>query len=178
MSQFLAAFFPNLASTLLGIVLGVPVALYLNNRLMHEQKRYATGERVRRLDEAVKVLAGACQYNVRVLENMAKLALEGKVLRNPDLRLTTWDAVGAILTRISSDSDLLQTLSHHWLRLQRLERLNDEIFAREVGTLPQIEDQEMMLGMWGELYENATNLSKHATELKEQLEALDLTSKV
>ena len=109
---------------------------------------------------------------------MAKLALEGKVLRNPDLRLTTWDAVGAILTRISSDSDLLQTLSHHWLRLQRLERLNDEIFAREVGTLPQIEDQEMMLGMWGELYENATNLSKHATELKEQLEALDLTSKV
>lgn len=57
MSQFLAAFFPNLASTLLGIVLGVPVALYLNNRLMHEQKRYATGERVRRLDEGLLAIS-------------------------------------------------------------------------------------------------------------------------
>jgi len=177
MSQFIGAFLPNLASTLVGIVLGVPIALYLNNRLMSEQNWNVSVERVRRLDDAVKVLAGACQYNVKVLENMAELALAGKVLRNPDLRITTWDTVGAILTPTSLDPDLLQTLSHHWLRLQRLERLNEEIFAREVGTLPQIEDQEMMLGMWGEFYESAINLAKHATEFNDRLQALNLTSR-
>ena len=64
-------------------------------------------------------------------------------------------------------------LSHHWLRLQRIQSLSDEIFAREVAkSLPPIEDQEVVLEFWRVLHGNARNLSAHAGEAIGMLEGL------
>lgn len=94
-------------------------------------------------------------------------------MHNPDLRLTTWDAVGSILARNSSEPELLQILSHHWLRLRNIQDLNEEIFAREVvKSLPQIKDQEMAREFWQVLHDSALNLSAHAKEAAAKLSTL------
>jgi hypothetical protein len=169
MTGFFEAFWPNLTATMLGVVLGLPIALYLNRRLLEHQGRLRAAEAHQRLNDAIDVLVGACQYNIGVLDKIKELAVSARVMRNPDLRVTTWDAVGAILSKNCNEPDMLQLLSHHWLRLHRLEQLNQEIFAREVGSLPPIADQELALGMWQELHDNALTLSAHAKETAERL---------
>lgn len=177
MTEFFLAFWPNLASTVLGVVLGVPVALLLNRRFLVHQQKVERTEQSKRLGNAVDVLVDACEYNSKVLCRIAELALSGSAMRNVDLRLTTWDAVGAMLSGSFSDPELLQMLSHHWLRLKRLEDLNYEIFSREVvGTLPEIADEDLKTGYWQELYDNAMNLSAHAKQAADKLKQLKDTS--
>src|SRR4051812_4904854 len=100
MSGFLEAFFPNLAATILGVVLGLPVALYVNRRLTSLQHlRDAKAESTRR-NRVVDVLVSACEYNAKVLDNIKELSLKGRVMRNADLQITTWEAIGPMLTPI------------------------------------------------------------------------------
>ncbi|MBC9072397.1 hypothetical protein IAI53_10525 [Thauera sp. CAU 1555] len=177
MTEFFLAFWPNLASTVLGVVLGVPVALLLNRRFLEHQQQLERTESSERLGSAVDVLVDACEYNSKVLDRIAELALSGRAMRNVDLRLTTWDAVGAMLSGSFSDPELLQMLSHHWLRLKRLEDLNHEIFSREVvGMLPEIMAVELKVGYWQELHDNAINLSAHASQAADKLKKLKGTS--
>ena len=176
MTEFLEAFLPNLVSTILGVVLGLPVALFVNARLTASQRRHETLSERSQRNIAIDVLATSCTYNIGVLNRMAELALAVRVLRNPDLRTTTWDSVGPILSIGGTDPDLLAQLSHHWLRLRRLEQLNDDLFKLSVGTLPQLEDREMMIGVWQELHDSSSILSLHAVELSERLMLLKLDS--
>ena len=106
---------------------------------------------------------------MKILSRMAELALRCEALRNPDLRTTTWNVVDHLFAPACPDPELLQKLSHHWLRLERLERLNEELFDRTVGARPAIQDQNVVGGMWGELHTLAFNLHAHATQLIEDL---------
>jgi hypothetical protein len=176
MSAFFDAFWPNLAATLVGIVLGVPVALALNQRVLTHQRRLQISDMNAQVGDAIDVLVSACKYNSGVLDTICSEALDGRVMHSPDLRITTWESVGPILCNNSLNPELLQALSHHWLRLHRLQALSDEIFAREVArSLPPIENQSVMLEFWEVLYTNALNLSAHAMEVVEKLEALKTT---
>src|SRR5688572_26226817 len=123
MAGFFEAFWPNLVATLLGVALGVPMALYINRSVLKHQRVLDAAESDRRLCDAIEVLIDACQYNIRVLKEIRELALSGRVMHSPDLRLTTWEAVGPIFSGGCSDPVLLQMLSHHWLRLNRVYKL-------------------------------------------------------
>jgi len=173
MSAFFDAFWPNLAATLLGVVFGIPIALFINRRFFEHQRKFESDQAARRLGDAIAVLIGACRYNVKILDSMCEASLIGHVMHSPDLRLTTWDAVGSVLTNSCADPDLLQMLSHHWLRLRRIQSLSDEIFAREVaGALPAIEDKKVTQLFWQILHDNARDLAAHASEAVERLDEL------
>jgi hypothetical protein len=177
MSVFFDAFWPNLAATLAGIVLGAPIALTLNQHILNHQRRLQVSDIRVQVRDAIDVLVAACKYNIVVLDEICKEALAGRVMHSPDLRITAWDSVGLILCHSSSSPELLQMLSHHWLRLQRLQVLSDEIFAREVAkSLPSIANKSVVLEFWQVLHGNSFDLSMHAgeairklTELKESL---------
>lgn len=172
MTTFWEAFLPNLAATILGVVLGLPAALYVNRRLTESQRTLQQAEKIRLRGDFANVLSSSCEYNMKVLNRMAELSLNGNALRNPDLRLTTWDVVNHMFTPLCSDPVLLQKLSHHWLRLRRLEQLNEDMFAWAIGMQPLIPNQQIVLEMWGELHGLASSLHAHAAELIEDLEKL------
>lgn len=156
---------------LIGVVLGVPIALLLNERVLQGQRKLQVSDAHRQANSAIDVLVDACRYNIQLLESIAKEAEVGRVMHNPDLRTTTWDAVGSILSTSISDAVLLQLLSHHWLRLQRIQALSDEIFAKEVArSLPALKDEALTLEFWKNLYFNARDLSAHAAEMITLLE--------
>jgi hypothetical protein len=176
MNEFLQAFWPNLCATVLGVVFGLPAAVYVNRWVSATQRRHEATTEANRRDDAIEVLIRSCVWNEKRLEAMRTLACDGRVMRNADLQVTTWDAVGPVLTPNWPYPELLQQLSHHWLRLHRLECLNDEVFAREVGTLPPLRNQDTMLGMWAELHDGTLNLAAHARELAEKLTAKKATA--
>jgi len=127
-------------------------------------------------NNAIDVLIGACDYNAKLLDSMKALTLKGEAMRNPDLRITTWDAVGPVFAPVCSDPHLLQILSHHWLRLHRIERLSEDIFMRDAGILPAFSNEKLMLKHWGVLHESAQELAAHAREMIERLEKLKATA--
>ncbi|MFZ3283952.1 hypothetical protein [Pseudomonas sp.] len=173
MLPFLEAFWPNLAATLIGVVLGVPIALALNELVLRRQRRVQAEDQHRQAIGSIEVLVAACRYNIGVLETIRVAAEEGKVMHSPDLRLTAWEVVSPVLCTIVSDSEALQMLSHHWLRLKRIQALSDEIFAREVSkSLPPIEDELVAMDFWKILWENAHHLSAHASEAISMLERI------
>jgi hypothetical protein len=173
MSVFFDAFWPNLAATLVGVLLGVPIALALNQRVLSHQRELQLGDIRAQVRDAIDVLVSACKYNIGVLDAICSEALAGRVMHSPDLRVTTWESVGPILCNSSSSPELLQVLSHHWLRLRRLQVLSDEIFAREVAkSLPPLEDRLVTLEFWHVFHENSFSLSAHAREAIGKLEAL------
>jgi hypothetical protein len=146
-------------------VLGVPIALALNELVLRRQRRLQIQDQHRQAKDSIEVLVAACQYNIKVLDAMREEAESGRVMHSPDLRITTWEAVSPALHTTVSDPELFQILSHHWLRLKRIQALSDEIFAREVAkSLPPIEDELVALEFWKVLRENAYNLSRHAVE--------------
>ncbi|MFD3227566.1 hypothetical protein [Rahnella aceris] len=169
MIAFMNSFWPNFASTIAGIIIGLPVAILVNQKVTNLQNKIVKEQRREQLIKSVQVLLQAMEYNRNVLIKITELAFVGRVLRNSDLRITVWDVIGENLMAHGCEPDLLQLLSHHWLRLKRLENLNENIFAREVGDFKQFDSHEMYLETYGELYVNARELSKHSEEISKRL---------
>lgn len=165
MSGFFAEFLPGFTATVFGVILGFPVALYVNFRLTRFQRgQEILFERERRSDLA-NVIVKSLSYNEKILGRMAELCLAVEVMRNPDLQLTTWEAVGQSFSKVCNDPDILQLVSHHWLRLQKLDKMNKEIFDRSVGDICELKDEQMIVAMWGELFQMSSNLQCHSLEL-------------
>lgn len=172
MSDFFVAFWPNLASTVIGVGLGVPVALYLNRQLTNQSQANEAARQASLLAGAAHVLIESCDYNVRVLRAIAALSATGEIMRGPDLRTTTWDALCGIVSSHLADPDLLQLLSHHWLRLKRLEELNTHTFSMHVGQSPLPEEPVSLRSFITELHVVANDLADHASELASKLRAV------
>ena len=165
MDAFLTGFWPNLAATILGVIIAAPIALALDRRLLEYQRKLEEKRLLGRVRDAIDVLIGACRYNGKLLDDMRELSTKGIVMRNPDLRLTTWDAVGSIFAEGCPEPELMQMLSHHWLRLKRVQELSDEIFAREVAkSLPFIEDNTVVKQYWQTLHDTTFDLAAHAKQ--------------
>lgn len=146
---FWEAFFPNFVATVFGVAMGLPVALYVNKRLTIHQYRREDLVAANKFGEVTDVLVRSLNYNKKVLRSISELCKTAQVMRNPDLQLTTWGAIGNSFSSMCPDPEIIQLLSHHWLRLNRLSVMNKEMFDRCVGDLPEITDQEMYLKMWG-----------------------------
>lgn len=169
MSDFFIAFWPNLASTVFGVGLGVPVALYLNRKLTDQSRAHEASREASLLAGAAHTLIESCDYNSRVLRAIAALSADGEVMRGPDLRTTTWDALCGIVSRHLVEPELLQLLSHHWLRLKRLEDLNTHTFSMHIGQLPLPQEPVSLESFMSELHITANDLAIHASELASKL---------
>lgn len=163
-------FLLDLLSTVIAVALGLPAGLWLNRQAHSAQKREQERDRKETLDSSIDTLIRSLRYNQRVLKEMEELAIQGRVMRSPDLQLTTWDVVGPILSPLCPKPELLQSLSHHWLRIQKLALLTEDLFAREVGLLPATEDSQIVRGTWQEMYDKCATLSNHADEIVERLQ--------
>lgn len=172
MSDFFIAFWPNLASTVIGVGLGVPVALYLNRKLTNQGRAHEASREASLLASAAHVLIESCDYNVHVLRAIVAMSADGEIMRRPDLRTTTWDALCEIVSSHLAEPELLQLLSHHWLRLKRLEELNAHTFSMHVGQSPLPEEPVSLEIFISELHISANDLANHATELASKLRAV------
>lgn len=174
MSEFLTAFFPGFVATVFGVALGVPVAFYVNQRVTKYQRRHEEVVENKKRHDIANVIRLSLFYNERVLGRIAELCMEGKAMRDPDLQLATWQTVGHSFCQICDEPDLLQLLSHHWLRLNNLATLNREIFDRNVGDFKDFRDDELRALMWGNLYEFSNDLKFHSLDLAARVEKYNI----
>lgn len=170
MSPFFIEFLPGFFATVCGVILGFPVALYVNFRLAIFQRRHESRVERKRRNDIADVIIKSLKYNEKILGRMLELCKVVKVMRDPDLQLSTWEAVGSIFTEVGVDPEVLQMVSHHWLRLNKLAILNREMFDRNIGDRPDFKDESVMCAMWGNLFEITRDLQRHSLEIAVRLE--------
>jgi len=105
-----SAFWPNLASTILGVAFGVPIALKLNRgNVTHAERVRAAAERAR-IVESLASLRRSLEGNKQRLQTLLQ-ALERDQMPFPlVLDVSTWDALAAQLAGSLKEPDLLSRL--------------------------------------------------------------------
>lgn len=153
-----------------GVGLGVPVALYLNRIFNNQNRAHEASHEASLLASAMHVLIESCNYNVHVLRMIVALSSDGEIMRGPDLRTTTWDALCGIISNHLTEPELLQLLSHHWIRLKRLEELNAYTFSMQIGQSPLPSSNSLSIESFiYELHITANDLANHASDLATKL---------
>lgn len=124
---FLDAFLPNLAATLVGVVVGVPVALAIAAWARSRQKEDERDARRERFQNAVDLLLRAGAHNLELLNAVPGTLKAGQYFTGFQADLSTWDIVRAEVLLGLTDVGLRVRLAHFYeglaLFVQHQERL-------------------------------------------------------
>lgn len=114
--EFFKSFWPNLLATLGGVLIGVPVALWLTGRAREYQAREERAANDERLSHALEVLAVAIQDNLGLLKESRDGIAKGYVTGLP-LNVSAWDAAKSDITPLLRDTKLKVLAAHHFEQL-------------------------------------------------------------
>ena len=133
MAGFWVAFLPNVAATLVGVLVGVPLALLINRRaVLHGEAARAVAEKARVAD-ALEVVSKALTYNATPLETLVQTLEQGKAQLDLPLDTSAWGAVKADVSGIV-EPELRRRLAFHFSRLEALVELNSMFLTFVTGT--------------------------------------------
>jgi hypothetical protein len=122
--MFWEAFWPNLAATVIGVVFGVPAALFLSARGSREAAASKHKEDHDRLRAALTGISTSMDHNTAALGGLAKLLTDKRPWADyRDIDISAWDACKDEIVPILRDPDLQRRLAFHFHRLDILTHL-------------------------------------------------------
>ena len=134
MDAFLIAFWPNLAATLVGVVVGLPIALWVNRLALRGAERTAHKSQAQRVDHALQVLISAMQANGALLREYGDVLAAAKVRWRLGLDVSGWDAIKADFIAELTEPSLRREVAFHFSQLATLTVLNQEYLQFIFGT--------------------------------------------
>ena len=130
---FWSSFWPNLASTIVGVGGGVPLGLWLNRRaLTHSNAARRRAERAE-VAHTLEVLSAAIDDNRARLETFATVLKRNETLFDLGLDTSAWGALQAGLTSELKDPTLRRQLARYFVRLGGIVALNERYLRFLVG---------------------------------------------
>jgi hypothetical protein len=125
MDEFLKAFWPNFASTVLGLVLGLPLALWTNRLIISHGERLKRAEEQQRLTKALDTLTRALLFNRERLQTFAQKINNSLAPFDVAIDYSAWEASRSEITPYLRDPELQQRIAYHFSRLASVAKLND-----------------------------------------------------
>jgi hypothetical protein len=171
MDAFLTAFWPNLAATLVGVALGLPIAMWVNRLALRGAERTAQKSQAQRVDHALQVLISAMQANAVLLREYAELLAAGKVKWRLALDVSAWEAIKGDFIAELTDPALRQEVAFHFSQLTVLGALNQEYLGFGFGTNASMSGADATRTSIGQ------NLKTMCNELSARADALVTASK-
>jgi hypothetical protein len=169
--SFAQAFWPSTAATLVGLIVGLPVALALNRAWLSHTSRPQRAENERRLRDALHVLAAALN------DNTERLVVLQEKLRNrlcpfdSGLDIASWEVVKPAVLQHLPDPRLQSRLARHFAELASVSRLTAQYLGYVAGAeaaLGGIEAAREKLAV--HLLAEAERLEQAARELHTRLD--------
>lgn len=133
MDEFLNAFWPNLASTVLGLIFGLPIALWTNRRIVAHAEGQKEREDKAALLHTLDVISRALEFNRTRLEHVLDTISGGTVPFDTALDCSAWDASKDGFNPTLTDPQLRQALAYHFSRMQAIARLNEVYLNQFIG---------------------------------------------
>ena len=122
--SFASALWPSLVATLVGIICGLPIALWLNRRFVaHAQHVSEEGQRAE-LTDALAVLTDALALNIPRLDEVGSAVAADLYTYYTELDTATWDSVRDTIASLLHDPELLGRLAYHFSRVSAVDSLN------------------------------------------------------
>jgi hypothetical protein len=132
-TPFWDAFWPNLASTLVGAAIGVPVGLFINRQAVRFTERRSFLAENKLLQRTLTAMDAALQCNYEVLSLLVdKNKREAQGLVKP-LDTGTWDTVRTLLPSSFRDPELLRRLAYYWVQLGQVTAMHHMILQQQLA---------------------------------------------
>ena len=142
MDAFLIAFWPNVVATLVGVVVGLPIALWVNRLALRGAEQTAKSGQAHRADHALQVLISAMQGNGTLLREYAEVLATAKVRWRLGLDVSAWEAIKTDFIAELTDSSLRREAAFHFSQLEVLTVLNQEYLQFIFGTNASMSDSD------------------------------------
>lgn len=123
LNWFWDAFWPNVAATIVGVVIGGPIALYTNALAQRWAHARAKEDGTVRLRSALSVLVSAIEYNDTKLTILQLRLHQSSAVFELGVDTAAWEAIKEQVVENLSDPDLYRRLALHHSDLQSLSRL-------------------------------------------------------
>ncbi len=123
MNWFWSGFWPNLASTLIGVIVGLPIALWLNALAGRAATARRQSEDQTRLHDALKAVVAAQAHNQLRLQALRSALASAQALFDVGLDTAAWEAARDQIAPVLRNPELHRRIALHFGRLGTLSRL-------------------------------------------------------
>jgi len=133
MENFLLAFWPNFAATFIGILFGVPIALYLNTRSSKEANKNRLDDELVQLTHGLDAVVLSLNHNEPLLIKLITNVKNKQLIYDTSLNLSAWEACREMIVPYLNDAELSRLIAYHFERLASIARLASMHLDWEVG---------------------------------------------
>ena len=169
MDAFFLAFWPNLAATIAGVTLGLPIALWVSRLTLAGAERSARQSQAQRVDHALQVLVSAMKSNNAILRDYGEVLATEHMRWQLSLDTSAWDAIQADFIAEMTDPALRREIAFHFSQLKALTSLNYEYLQFNFGTNASMSGAgETRKSLGGNLRTMCNDLSGQAERLELQ----------
>jgi hypothetical protein len=122
---FWGSLWPNLVATLVGVIVGLPTALWLNRRFLAHAHRLEQARERSQVASMLAVVSDTLSANLPRFKEASTAVAAGLFTYDTEIDVAAWDGVRGELPRLLNDPELLGRLSSHFSRVQAFEHLNE-----------------------------------------------------
>jgi hypothetical protein len=131
--DFLASFLADTAATVLGLFVGLPLAMWANRKLAERSEQSRRKEEELRLANALEVVAHALTHNRDRFQFLGIVLADTHATFDPALDYSAWEATRAEIAPLLRNSELQQRLAYHFARIRALTDLHKDYLNYFVG---------------------------------------------
>lgn len=162
-------FWPNFASTIGGLIIGLPIALWTNRKIIKEQTKKKEAEDIGRLSNALDIIKKTLIENNSKMLDLENTIYQNQVQWETRLDISAWDAVKNDIIQYLHNPNLQKRIAYHFSRLNTLSHLNGMYLESTTGVTSIITGRDHMK----EILKNYL-ISTIGSLLQDQQEILDL----
>jgi hypothetical protein len=120
---FWSSFWPNLASTIIGVVVGLPVALWLNRLSQRSADASRHDQEQEQLRHGLISVMDALAHNQKQLERLVSTLESNQAMFDVGLDVAAWEAARDQIVPVLRNPELQRRIAFHFSRLGTLTRL-------------------------------------------------------
>ncbi len=133
MGAFWPNIWPGLASTVVGILIGVPIALGLAHYGLSIQERSRQADERARLQRGLTSLTVALRHNADRLRQLSDQLRSDRVPFDVALDVSAWDVSKQEIIPFLQDAEMQRRIAHHFTRTESVRRLAVLLLDQSVG---------------------------------------------
>ncbi|NTW88580.1 MAG: hypothetical protein HGB26_05540 [Desulfobulbaceae bacterium] len=134
-SGFRGNFVSGLISTILGALIGIPIALGISNVIQAQQEELKQKQEQEHLVRILETVHNSLIYNRQQLQMVHEVLNGQKVLLHLSVDYSTWEAVQIELTSNLKNPELQRSIAYHFTRIKAIAKLHDTYFGYTRGIM-------------------------------------------
>jgi hypothetical protein len=133
LAEFFGSFLADTAATVLGLFVGLPLAMWANRKLAERGEERRREEEQLRLAHALEVVSHALSHNRLRFEFLSLVLADTHATFDPALDYSAWEATRGEIAPLLRNSELQQRLAYHFARIRSLTDLHKDYLNYFVG---------------------------------------------